>query len=79
MNRHSAFAILLAAVVLAGCGTTKEDRAITGAGIGAAAGAVGGAILGVPLEGAALGGAMGAAAGALLDPAQVDLGKPVYK
>ncbi len=64
-------AMALAAVVLAGCGSTKEDRAISGGAIGAA--------MGNPLAGALLGGAAGAGAGAFTNPNQIDLGKPVWK
>ena len=48
--------VLVASVlVLAACGSTAEDRAISGAGIGAAAGAIIGAVTGLTvLEGAAL-------------------------
>jgi hypothetical protein len=67
------------AAVLAGCGTTPGERAISGGAIGAGAGAVGGALVGNPLAGAAIGGAGGAAAGALTSPNQVDLGRPVWK
>ena len=69
----------LALVALAGCGESKTDRALSGAGIGAAGGAVGGALLGSPATGALLGGAAGAAAGALTDPNDVDLGKPIWR
>jgi hypothetical protein len=64
---------------LAACGTTTQDRALSGGGIGAGAGALGGAMVGHPVEGALLGGAAGAAGGALTNPSQVDLGKPVWK
>jgi osmotically inducible lipoprotein OsmB len=66
-------------VALAGCGTSKTDRALSGAGIGAAGGAVGGALLGSPATGAALGAAAGAATGALTDKNDIDLGKPIWK
>jgi hypothetical protein len=69
----------LALVALAGCGESKTDRALSGAGIGAAGGAVGGALLGSPATGALLGGAAGAAAGALTDQNDVDLGKPIWR
>jgi hypothetical protein len=77
MVRLCAFAFV--ALVLAGCGTTPGERAISGGAIGAGAGAVGGALVGNPLAGAAIGGAGGAAAGALTSPNQVDLGRPVWK
>jgi hypothetical protein len=69
----------LALVALAGCGESKTDRALSGAGIGAAGGAVGGALLGSPATGALLGGAAGAATGALTDPNDIDLGKPIWR
>ena len=70
----------LALVALAGCGESKSDRALSGAGIGAAGGALGGAILGgSPATGALLGGAAGAATGALTDPNDIDLGKPIWR
>lgn len=73
-------AALVAAALLAGCGTSKTDRALSGAGIGAGVGAgtaavTGGSVLG----GAAIGGAGGAAAGALTDEEDFDLGKPLWK
>ena len=71
-------AVLMVAA-LAGCGESKGDRALSGAGIGAAGGAVGGALLGSPAAGALLGGAAGAAAGALTDKNDIDLGKPVWR
>jgi osmotically inducible lipoprotein OsmB len=78
--RNLAFAAVCVGVLaLAACGTTTQDRALSGAGIGAAAGAVGGALVGAPLAGAAIGGAAGAGTGALTQPSDVDLGKPVWK
>jgi len=71
--------VTLAALALAGCGTTPGERATTGAGIGAATGAVAGAMLGAPLLGAAVGAGVGATAGAVTDPNEVYLGKPVWK
>jgi osmotically inducible lipoprotein OsmB len=67
-------------LALAACGTTTEDRALSGAGIGAAGGAIIGAFTGIgPAAGAVIGGAVGAGTGALTDPSQVDLGKPVWR
>ena len=68
----------IAMLGLAACGTTTQDRALSGGGIGAGAGALGGALVGAPVAGALLGGAAGAAGGALTNPSQVDLGKPVW-
>lgn len=60
---------------LAACGTTKTERALSGAGIGAAIGTAGAAITGGnKLTGAAVGAAAGAATGALTDKKQIDLG-----
>lgn len=80
MIRPSLVAALAAAALLAACGTSKTDRALSGAGIGAGVGAgtaavTGGSLLG----GAAIGGAGGAAAGALTDQNDLDLGKPLWR
>lgn len=73
-------ALGMLAALLAACGNTQGDRAISGAGIGAGVGAVGSAVTGgSPWTGAVVGGAVGAAAGALTDERQVDLGKPAWK
>lgn len=68
-----------AALLLAACGQTTTDRAISGAGIGAAGGALLGSVVGAPMIGALVGGAAGATAGAATDPSQVYLGQPVWK
>jgi osmotically inducible lipoprotein OsmB len=66
--------------LLAACGTTTEDRAISGGALGAGVGAGAGALTGgSPLTGALLGGAAGAAGGALTNEKDIDLGKPVWK
>ena len=82
MNRK--FGLRIAALglplLLAACGDTTEDRALSGAGIGAATGAVIGAVTGIgPGAGALIGGAVGATAGAVTDSSQVNLGKPVWR
>lgn len=64
----------VAVLMLAACGNTTGERALSGGGIGAAGGAgiaaaTGGSIAG----GALLGGAAGAAAGALTDEDDIDL------
>lgn len=74
-----AVTLALSLTVLAACGTSASDRALSGGGIGAGVGAVGGALLGSPVQGALIGGAVGAGAGALTDRSQVDLGKPVWR
>jgi osmotically inducible lipoprotein OsmB len=66
--------------LLAACGTTTEDRAISGGAIGAGVGAATGAATGGSMLGGALiGGAAGAAGGALTDERDVNLGTPVWK
>ena len=63
------FAIAL--VGLAACGTTDEERAITGAGIGGAAGYA----VGAPLAGALVGGATGV----FTESDDVNLGEPIWE
>lgn len=67
-------------LLLAACGNSTGDRALTGGAIGAGTGAAAGAVtdLGVG-EGALIGGAVGAATGAITDESQVDLGDPIYE
>ena len=82
MFRSSILKVTVAGLplVLTACGTTTEDRALSGAGIGAATGAVIGAVTGLgPAAGAAIGGAVGGTAGAVTSPSQIDLGKPVWQ
>ena len=76
---HMAMAAAMSLVVLSACGTSTQDRAISGGAMGAAAGGAAGLLLDEPLTGALLGGAAGAAAGALTDEDQINLGKPVWK
>lgn len=76
---HRALAAILI-LTLTACGTSRTDRALSGAGLGAGIGAgtaavTGGNILG----GAAIGGAGGAAAGALTTDRDVNLGTPIWK
>ena len=67
-------------LLLTACGSTKSDRAISGAGLGAGAGALAGGLTGGSvLTGAAIGAAGGAAAGALTDEDDVNFGKPVWR
>ncbi len=69
-----------AAVLLAACGQSRGDRALSGAGLGAAGGAAVGAVAGgSPLAGAAIGGLAGAAAGALTSPNDINLGRPAWR
>jgi peptidoglycan hydrolase-like protein with peptidoglycan-binding domain len=82
MNRKIGLSVLALALPLAlsACGSTTEDRALSGAGIGAASGAIIGAVTPLgPVGGALIGGAVGATAGAVTDTSQVNLGKPVWK
>jgi peptidoglycan hydrolase-like protein with peptidoglycan-binding domain len=73
-------ASLCLALMLAACGSTAEDRGLSGAGIGAAAGAVVGAVTGLTIvEGVLIGAAAGGATGLLTDRSQVDLGEPAWK
>lgn len=72
--------IVLLSIFLTACGTTPEERAVSGAGVGAGAGAVVGAVTGATVLGAAaLGAAAGAATGAVTDDDDVDLGKPAWE
>lgn len=67
-------------LLLSACGTTPEERGLTGAGIGAAGGTVLGAVTGLTLvEGALIGAAAGGLAGALTKPETLDLGPPLWK
>ncbi len=72
-------AILATLGLLAACGHSAGDRALSGGGIGAGAGAVGAALLGAnPVSGALVGGAVGAAAGGLTQEKDINLGKPLW-
>lgn len=67
-------------ILLAACGESTGDRAMSGGAIGAGAGAVGSAILGAdPVTGAVVGGAVGAATGGLTKKKDIDLGKPWWE
>jgi osmotically inducible lipoprotein OsmB len=69
-----------ALLLLAACGSSQGDRALSGAGIGAGVGAVGAPVTsGNPVAGGVIGGAVGAAAGGLTKEKDVDLGKPVWR
>ena len=71
--------LVLASVLLAGCGNNPGDRAVSGGLIGAGAGAAIGAGVGNPVAGAAIGGAVGAVGGAATSPNDVNLGKPAWR
>lgn len=75
-----ASALVIVAFVVTGCGSTTEERGISGAGIGAGAGAVIGAVTGLSVvEGALIGAAAGGLTGVLTDESQVNLGDPAWK
>lgn len=72
--------VIAALTLLAACGSSTGDRALSGAGIGAGVGAVGGAVVGGdPVDGALIGGAVGAAAGGLTKKSDINLGKPIWR
>jgi osmotically inducible lipoprotein OsmB len=76
---RSLSALAIVGLILAACGSSKSDRAISGGGIGAAAGAGTAAVTGGnPITGGLLGGAAGAATGVLTDEDDVNLGDPVW-
>ena len=61
-------------LILSACGTTKQERGLSGAGIGAGAGAAAGAITGGSiLGGAVLGGVVGGATGVFTDKDDINL------
>lgn len=69
-------ALLIAPLALSGCGTSKKERGLSGAGIGAGAGAAAGALTGGSiLGGAVLGGVVGGATGVLTDKDDINLDK----
>ena len=72
--------LAIVGLILAACGSSTTDRAISGGGIGAAAGAGTAAVTGGnPITGGLLGGAAGAAAGGLTDEGDINLGDPIWK
>ena len=77
--RRTAMMLLVGCTLLSACGTTTEERALSGGALGAAGGAVVGALTGSWAVGALVGAASGVAAGALTTPEQVNLGTPVWK
>jgi hypothetical protein len=80
MRISLAFAALVSAGLLAGCGTREPERAEGGAAAGAASGATVG-LVGGPVgvvAGGLIGGAGGAAAGAATKPKDVNMGAPPW-
>lgn len=65
--------LIVPVLLLAGCGTMKGDRAISGALIGAGVGAVTGGV------GVAVGAILGGGAGYVMSPEQINLGTPVWR
>lgn len=79
MVRRAGLALALT-VALAACGNTKEERGITGAGLGAAGGAIIGAVTGLTvLEGALIGTGVGGITGLLTDKSDLDIGDPFWQ
>lgn len=71
--------LAVAALSVAGCGSSPLDRGTTGAGIGAGAGLVGAAVLDASLlGGAAVGALAGGAVGVLTTEDDLYLGEPVW-
>ncbi len=74
------YAVFGVAFMLSACGSTTEERGLSGAGIGAAAGAVIGAVTGLSIvQGVVIGAAAGGLTGVLTDEETIDLGDPVWK
>ena len=69
-----AIAAAALALLLTGCETARQDRALTGGLIGAGAGAAIGGIAGRSVGGALVGGVIGGAAGAII----ADATRPGY-
>ena|SRR3954470_6539527 len=79
LKNFVASAAVTAALALAACGTTTEDRAASGGLLGAGAGAAVGSLSGNAGTGAIIGGLGGAAVGALTDPCTLNLGDPFWR
>ena len=75
--RHASMKLTIAALMcgmLAACGNSPGERAVTGGVIGAGTGAIIGGAAGNPAAGALIGGAVGAVGGAATTRNQVNLG-----
>jgi hypothetical protein len=79
LKTFAACAGVAGALMLAACGTTPEDRAVSGGLLGAGAGAAIGSLSGDAGAGAIIGGVGGAAVGALTDPCTLNLGDPWWR
>lgn len=68
------FTVLACCLLVAACGQTTGQRALTGGGVGAGVGALGAGVTGGdPVTGAVIGGGVGAATGALTRRDQIRL------
>jgi hypothetical protein len=74
MSKILTVAVMLAALVLAGCQTQRQDRVLGGALIGGGTGALIGGLAGGSAGAAVAGGVIGAAAGAII----ADATRPGY-
>lgn len=75
MRRITTVLLFSSVALLAACGTSRTERAISGGAIGAGSGAAAGAILGGDVgTGAVLGGIAGAATGAATEADDIYLG-----
>ena len=70
--------VMVAALALAGCGTTPGDRGLSGGLLGAGTGAAIGSLAGNAGTGALLGGLGGVAIGLLTSPDTINLGEPAW-
>jgi osmotically inducible lipoprotein OsmB len=74
MKKAILMVALVSSLALSGCGNTRGERALSGAGVGAGVGALGGAVAGgSATTGALVGGAVGAGVGALTDKDDISL------
>lgn len=79
-KRLTVAGLLTLSLALTACGNTKQDRGITGAGLGAAGGAILGAVTGLSvLQGALIGTGIGGLTGVLTDKDTIDIGDPIWE
>ena len=77
---RTVLALLAVGVLASACGSTPQDRGITGAGVGAAGGAIIGALTPISVfHGALIGAAIGGITGAVTDKSSINLGDPIWK